>query len=190
MKANKQRTYDHNFSIIQRYVESRALAVHKYNEGIHIRVIGAVAVVDFWPSTGKYYVKDTSYSEAGWRMVEKAGEKGFMSEHYKNFESDFDAIFFAGDVADRLATSTPVTPHQSGADRYKRWNMLSKELQDLCQHDTLVSAYVQRFLMGEIDLSEMLQKLVVHLSKDRKDMLSKLVEMSNMSVVDIPKGWT
>lgn len=88
--------------ILEKYAESRSIELMKYNQDLHLRLTDGFTCLDVWPSTGKYYVKDTSYHEqlegTGLSLVEKAGQKGYISSYDDKAIEFLDGLFYATEL--------------------------------------------------------------------------------------------
>jgi hypothetical protein len=56
-KAKKHANYDHTSVALEGFAQDHELELQIFGEGIHWRITGDWAVLDCWPTTGKYWVK-------------------------------------------------------------------------------------------------------------------------------------
>lgn len=80
------------------YASSRTIELLEYNDGLHLRLTdGLIATVDIWPSTGRYWIKETNYVHEWPGTIERGGEKGWLPGKAE-LEAFLDKIYFAGDL--------------------------------------------------------------------------------------------
>lgn len=85
-----------NMRNVRDYCASRTLDLFEFDNGRHMRVNdGNLTIVDIWPSTGKYWVKETNYEGAA---IERGGETGFIPVAKEAVFEHLDEIFFAADM--------------------------------------------------------------------------------------------
>lgn len=88
--------------ILKKYSDSRTLEHFEYGDGIHQRLTDSFTCIDIWPSTGKYWVKETNYYKqlegTGLSLVEKGGQKGYVSSDKNKAFNLLDGIFYATEL--------------------------------------------------------------------------------------------
>lgn len=88
--------------VLKKYADSRTLELFEYNDGIHTRITDGFTTIDIWPSTGKYWVKETNYYRqlegTGLSLVEKAGQKGYVSSYEEKAFDLLDNIIYATEL--------------------------------------------------------------------------------------------
>lgn len=97
MRRAKAERFARVTPVLRRYARTNGFRHYAYNEEIHQRIVSPIVVMDFWPTTGKYYIKETDYSGSG--ALERAGETGWLPEKVSKIEPFLDQVFFAIDLA-------------------------------------------------------------------------------------------
>lgn len=89
-------------TILDSYAESRMIELAKYNDDLHYRLSDGFTCLDVWPSTGKFYVKETNYVKqlegTGRKMVERGGQKGYISSYEDQAIDLLDKLFYATEM--------------------------------------------------------------------------------------------
>lgn len=102
MMGKKRRRSDNLRKILTGYAESRTLELFIYNDGLHLRLVDeAFTTIDFWPSTGKYWILNTNYvKQTKNRVAERGNEKGYLPLGEDKVFEYLDQIFYAADISD------------------------------------------------------------------------------------------
>lgn len=91
-----------NTDNVKAYADSRTIELMEYNDGIHLRLTDGFTTIDIWPSTGKYWVKETNYYRqlegTGHSLVERGGEKDYLSAYTERAHKTLDSIFYATEL--------------------------------------------------------------------------------------------
>lgn len=91
MSRRKKQHYPELVNQLSEYANSRALDLKKYSP-YHMRLMdGGFIFIDLW-TTGRYWIMATDYSEMGFEMIERGGEKGQLP--MDNLEAFLDTLFY------------------------------------------------------------------------------------------------
>lgn len=85
-----------NRNNIRAYCEARTLDLLEFDNGHHLRLNdGNITIVDTWPSTGKYWIKETNYEG---ETIQRGGESGFVPAAEEEAFDFLDLIFYATEL--------------------------------------------------------------------------------------------
>ncbi len=95
----KRKHRDDNLAeIIRGYTSSRTIELQEFTD-IHKRLTDGYTVIDIWPTTGKYWVSQTTYYQMTNAVIrERGGEKGSIPLGEDAIYKWLDELFFAPDM--------------------------------------------------------------------------------------------
>lgn len=93
--SKKRRRNDNVLQTLNAYSDSRTIDVIQFSE-LHCRMTDDFTSIDFWPTTGRYWIMKTNYFEQGGKGVnERGSEKGELPHGKDSIFQFLDELFFA-----------------------------------------------------------------------------------------------
>lgn len=92
-RARKQRSLEHYSEILEAFCEEYDVSLNVFGEGIHWRLENPHAILDCWPTTGKYWIKQT---DIGVGLAGRMHEKGELPYECLPLVAFLEKLFLAG----------------------------------------------------------------------------------------------